>query len=128
MKRTCVFIGLVSIFCILLATSLYGGTIYGIIKSGKLTSFNSNDEQVSGVRFAGYERIDTDNKTDALSLLARNDIKTVFAEIVDGVTFYYCYTPSIIKFKTVDGRKINLCIAIKKDGAVIGSPLIKGSV
>lgn len=128
MKRVSVFFAIFSIFIALVAVACYGGTICGITKSGQLSHFTARDEQESGVGFASYERIDTRNKEDALSLLSRSDVKVVFSEKVEGVTFYYCYTPNIIKFSTVEGNKINLCIALKSDGAVIGSPLIKGSV
>ena len=128
MKKLCVFFALFSIFCTLVAVSLCSGTIYGITKSGSISHFNARDEQVEGVGIGSYERIDLLDKTEALAILSRQNVKIVFTEVVEGILFYYCYTPDIIKYEKVQGQKVNLCIAIKSDGAVIGSPIIKGSV
>lgn len=128
MKRVSVFFAIFSIFIALVAVACYGGTICGITKSGQLSHFTARDEQESGVGFASYERIDLKDKSEALAVLSKPNVEILFTEIVDGVLFYYCYTPEIIKFEKAYGQKVNLCVAIKSDGAVIGSPMIKGSV
>ncbi len=51
-----------------------------------------------------------------------------FVEEVDGVTSYYCYSPFFARKVFLQGRAVNLHIAVREsDGAaVVGTPIIFG--
>ncbi len=50
----------------------------------------------------------------------------VLVEEACGVLSYYCYTPSISRRTFVEGKPVNLHIALTKTQAAVGSPIIFG--
>ena len=62
------------------------------------------------------------------SALERYGAAVQFVEEVDGVTSYYCYSPYLARKVFLQGRAVNLHIAVREsDGAaVVGTPIIFG--
>ena len=52
--------------------------------------------------------------------------KIVLVEEACGVRSYYCYTPRISRRVFVEGKPVNLHIALAKTQAAVGSPIIFG--
>ncbi len=53
--------------------------------------------------------------------------EVLFCEEAEGVTSYYCYSPTIKNGVAVKGVFVNLHVAISTERCVVGSPLIFGS-
>ena len=52
--------------------------------------------------------------------------QVLFEEEIDGVRSYYCFSPTLGEGIMVNGRKVNLHIAISDGGCALGSPIIFG--
>lgn len=65
---------------------------------------------------------------DALAqeIMAQYSASLLFTESVCGVTSYYAHTPHWSDGVMIKGVLVNLHIAVKEDGFVVGTPLIFG--
>lgn len=50
----------------------------------------------------------------------------LFTKEIDNTTCYYAYTDKIKNFIIIEGEKVNLHFAVKKDRVKLGSPIIFG--
>lgn len=59
-------------------------------------------------------------------LLEKLNAKILFTEQVEGTTSYYCYAKGLKEGVQINGRTVNLHIAVKSGTAVVGTPIIFG--
>ena len=52
--------------------------------------------------------------------------QVLFEEEIDGVRSYYCFSPTLGAGIVVNGRMVNLHIALSNGGCALGSPIIFG--
>lgn len=71
------------------------------------------------------EKIET-KETDIELLLARYKASVVFEEKFKDKVAYYCYSPNLKTPVCLDGKFINLQIVVKRDSAILASPLVFG--
>jgi len=51
----------------------------------------------------------------------------VLVEEINGLTSYYAYSKDIRYLQVVNGKKVNLHVAVGEDSVVLGTPIIYGS-
>lgn len=67
------------------------------------------------------------NANDADMAYINKICKTkIFQETFDNLIIFYCYDARLSKFVTIDGKKINMQVAISNDNITIGYPIILG--
>ena len=71
------------------------------------------------------EKIET-KETDVEFLLAKYKASVVFEEKFEDKVAYYCYSPNLKTPVRIDGKFINLQIVVKRDSAILASPLVFG--
>ena len=64
---------------------------------------------------------------DLNEFLSDMNAEVVFVEQTEEMNLYYAYSPNLKYKKIVDGRLVNVQIAIAKERVTVGSPLIFGS-
>ena len=96
---------------------VYGGKSLGKIVSEKVMPFTSSD----GV-FKVFSK-DTNYK----DLVKKYNAKLVFIEKNGDIVSEYYYSNSLPSKEIINGKKVNLYIAISLEQIVIGSPIIYGS-
>ncbi len=74
------------------------------------------------VRFCLSER--ESGETKAQEIMQTYGAEVLFIESVCDVTSYYCYTPKWKNGLWIDGRLVNLHIAISEGEAAVGTPII----
>lgn len=52
--------------------------------------------------------------------------RLLFEERLDGVVSYYLYSPRLVGFVRLNGKRVNLQIAVGSEQTVVGTPLIFG--
>lgn len=62
----------------------------------------------------------------ASELIAGYGAKLCFAEEIGGTLSFYCYSPRLKGGVILDGRKINLHIAVRAESVAVGTPIIFG--
>ncbi len=62
----------------------------------------------------------------AKELMASYRARVRFTEEVGGTVSYYCYSPLLKGGVILDGKKINLHVAVRADSLAVGSPIIFG--
>lgn len=125
MKRFCVFVGVICLMLLGVATRLYFNRLSTFL-SGEYTAFNSDDLTFSPAISKGYERVDLSNSS-AQEVISKLKCKIIKIEHVEDITIYYCYSPFLLKSVYLFNNDINIMIAQTNDKVVAGSPLIKGS-
>ena len=88
----------------------------------KLNLKNLLEVEGESVRFGLSAQENGEEK--AQEIMQAYGAETVFIESVCGVTSYYCYTPKWGNGLVIDGRLVNLHIAISSVEAVVGTPII----
>lgn len=96
----------------------YGETVY----------YGSDDKIIGYADAYAYCRTDmTGGEETAKRIMKDMRAVLLFTENPDGEIIYYCFTPLLPRFEIVNGRKINLAIAVRGTAVTAGTPLIKGS-
>lgn len=67
--------------------------------------------------------LNTDNSAE---LLNKYRAKVVFCQTVDGIYNIYAYTDKFDGYLVLEGKRVNLHIAVTDNSTVIGSPIIFG--
>lgn len=125
MKRFCVFVGVICLMLLGVATRLYFNRLSTFL-SGEYTAFNSDDLPFSPAISKGYERADLDSSS-AQEVINKLKCKIIKTEQIEDITIYYCYSPFLLKSVYLFNNDINIMIAQTSSKVVVGSPLIKGS-
>lgn len=131
MKKFVLFLGLVMLLCGirlsdngLLSVSADGVfTVYG--EGGEVTVYK---EKPVLDRFGGYTRLDiSGDMAEAERGLRELGAKILWEEQVGDITVLYAYAPTVNKFETVKGRRVNVMVAVRGGSVAFGMPLLKGS-
>ena len=71
---------------------------------------------------------ESDGGRDALieEIVRQLGAEIIFEEEVNEVISYYCYTPIFLESLILQGKRINLHVAISKARCVVGTPIIFG--
>ena len=70
--------------------------------------------------------LQTDEDAFALGIGGRYEAKFLFREHTGGVTSYYFYAPALYEGVAIEGRTVNLQVAVSQTRCVVGSPIIFG--
>ena len=62
----------------------------------------------------------------AEDFISAYDAKLCFAEEIGGTLSFYCYSPRLKGGVILNGRKINLHIAVRAESVAVGTPIIFG--
>lgn len=75
-----------------------------------------------------FEFLGTDDKKQELvqEILKKYRAELVVKEEILGTVSYYAYTPTLFKGVSVQGKRVNLHIAIGETQAAVGTPIIFG--
>ncbi len=77
-------------------------------------------------RLAG-ESVKVYGNFDEKSFLSKMHARLVFEEIGENFRCGYYYSPKIRGYKSINGKKVNLHIAVTESGTTVGTPIIFGS-
>lgn len=69
---------------------------------------------------------ETDGETVVRELISRYGAEIVLREEAGGVISYYAYTPAWGERVCVNGKAVNLHIAVRENACAVGSPIIFG--
>ena len=69
---------------------------------------------------------DSDKRATAEEILSSYGAQILWQETVDGVTSYYAQTPRFSNGVQIQGKKINLHVAVSDTECVVGNPIIFG--
>ncbi len=114
LKRAVIYIMIVLAFAIAVVSNYFFKVSERV--SGKVTTFSY-----------GYERVDLYEKNIDVDVLKSVCACELWREQIDDVTVIYGYSPRIIKSVSLNGRRVNVMVAIRCGEITVGSPLIKGS-
>ena len=74
----------------------------------------------------GYQ-VKLDSEIQAVSFLRKYDCEIVFTENVNGIENYYFYSNKLLKKQVLNGKKVNVHLAVSDNGVILGYPIIYGS-
>lgn len=116
----CFFI--VSLTLLLPRISLSGAVLYQADSSSQRVVVEGD---VEGYLTAIRSRVAcTVLDVDADEVLRKYKARVVFCESACGVTSLYCFSPSLPCDQRINGERVNLHVAIYKEGVKIGIPII----
>lgn len=126
--------------CVVFAFSIYLLNALPVIKNAKgyevyLQNYSSN-AVIKTVDFTDYMFL-SDIKGESVKFSAEEFNQTellnnlnaviVFTETLDGVYCIYAYSPKIRYRQTVNGKTVNVQIAVRGEQITVGCPIIYGS-
>ena len=92
------------------------------LRSNQITLENFNRVRGESVRF---ERLEEKSAEEiARETLALYGAKLLFCEKACGVTSFYAFSPQLFQGVLVNGRTVNLHIAVSETAVAVGSPMI----
>ena len=59
-------------------------------------------------------------------VVGKYNAEVLFLEKVEGVTSYYCYTDEWADYVLIEGKRVNLHVAVSPSQCVVGAPIIFG--
>lgn len=128
MKKFLIFTAVMMMF---LGASFYHNGLSVGFGNAKLTVYEDDKviETCVGTLngYGGVQRLDLNGSFDAEELLRAYDAVEMAREYFDDVVVIYAFSPMLTETVKLDGRNVNLMIALRAESAVIGTPIIKGS-
>lgn len=121
------FMAFVAVGLLLIAARFYPNALERA-KIGKTVYYDTNDNVTEIADAYSYCRAETDGGEEKVVEITNLLHATVlFTEEPDGERIFYCFSPLLPRNVRVNGKKVNLTIALRGDAVVAGTPLIKGS-
>ena len=134
-KLLCVFLAIFSLFSIHRTTNVptfsnYANTFEISLDNG---SFSNGILTVNKSDFALYRGIKGEScevkkeNFDINAFLTDFEAEMVACEKVGDIVCYYAFSPKVKYLEKVNGKKVNLHVAVRDNAVVIGTPIIYGS-
>ena len=74
----------------------------------------------------GYQ-VKLDTEIQAVSFLRKYNCEIVFTENINGIENYYFYSSKLLKKQVLNGKKVNVHLAVSDGKIILGYPIIYGS-
>lgn len=121
------FMAFVAVGLLLVAARFYPSALERA-KIGNTVYYGTGDNVTECADAYAYCRVETDGGEEkVVEIINRLRATVLFTEEPEGERIFYCFSPLLPRTERVNGKKINLTIALRGDVVVAGTPLIKGS-